>query len=120
MAFETTVVFRDMDVSPALHEDVLKHAAKLERFASGILSCHVTVASAERHHHQGNRFTVHARLTLPGADLEAGKTHSPNHAHEDPHRAVVDTFDSLRRQLQDFVRKRRGDIKAHSTGAGSV
>ena len=114
MAFETTVVFRDLDVSPALQEDIVRHAAKLERFASRILSCHVTVARAEHHQHQGNRFIVHARLTLPGAELEAGQTRSPNRAHEDPHRAVADTFDALRRQLEDFVRKRRGDTKAHA------
>jgi ribosome-associated translation inhibitor RaiA len=120
MAFETTVVFRDMDASPALRDDVLRHAAKLERFAPGILSCHVTVVHAEHHHHQGNRFLVHARLTLPGAEIEAGQTHSPNRAHEDPHRAVVDTFDALRRELQDFVRKRRGDVKVHARGAGNA
>lgn len=119
MAFETTVVFRDMDVSPALQDDVRRHAEKLERFAPGILSCHVTVARAEHHHHQGNRYTVRARLTLPGGEVEAGQTPTPDQAHEDPHRAVVDTFDALRRQLQDFVRKRRGDVKTHTPRAGS-
>jgi ribosomal subunit interface protein len=114
MAFETTVVFRDMDASPALQEDIVRHAAKLERFASRILSCDVTVARAEHRHHQGNRFVVHARLKLPGAQLEAGQTHAPDSAHEDPHRAVTDTFDALRRQLEEFVRKRRGDTKAHA------
>jgi ribosomal subunit interface protein len=116
MAFETTVVFRDMDVSPALQEDIVRHATKLERFASRIASCHVTVSRTEHRHHHGNRFVVHARLALPGAELEAGQTRSPNRAHEDPHRAVLDTFDALRRQLEDFVRKRRGDTKAHVGG----
>jgi len=119
MAFETTVVFRDMDVSPALQKDVLAHARKLERFAQGIISCHVTVDRSEHRHHHGDRFIVRARLTLPGAKLEAGQTQSPNHAHEDPHRAVVDTFDALRRQLQDYMRKRRGDTKSHTSGSSS-
>ena len=117
MAFETTVVFRDMEASPALHDDVLAHARKLERFAPAIAACHVTIDRTEHRHHHGNRFLVRARLTLPGAELEAGHTRSPNQSHEDPHRAVADTFDALRRQLQDYVRKRRGDTKAHtSTG----
>jgi ribosome-associated translation inhibitor RaiA len=107
MAFETTVVFRDMDVSPALHADVIKHARKLERFAPGILACHVTIDRTEHRHRHGDRFVVRARLTLPGGELDAGQTPAPNLAHEDPHRAVIDTFDALRRQLQDLVRKRR-------------
>lgn len=111
MAIETTVIFRDMDVSPALQADVIRHAEKLERFAPGILACHVTVDCAEHRHLHGNRYVVRARLTLPGAELEAGQTRTPNQAHEDPHRAVIDTFDALRRQLQDFVRKRRDHTK---------
>lgn len=114
MNFNTTIVFRDLDVSPSLQEDVLRHARKLERFALQITACHVTLSRAEQRHHQGNRYLVHARLTLPGVELEAGKTPSPNSAHEDPHRAVTDTFDALRRQLQDFVRKRRSRSKAHT------
>ena len=113
MAFETTVVFRDMAASPALRDDILKHAQKLEHFSSEIISCHVTVECAEHRHHQGNRYLVRARLILPGTEFEAGHTPSADVAHEDAHRAVVDTFDALRRQLQDFVRRRRGDKKVH-------
>jgi ribosomal subunit interface protein len=109
MTFETTVTFRDMDISPAVRDDVLKHAAKLERFAPRITSCHVTVSRSEHRHHHGNRFVVHARLALPGIELEAGHTHPLSHAHKDPHLALTDTFDALRRQLQDFVKKRRGE-----------
>ena len=112
MSFETTVVFRDMDASPALRADVIRHAEKLELFAPGILACHVTVDRAEHRHHHGNRYVVRARLMLPGTELEAGQAQSPDQAHEDPHRAVTDTFDALRRQLQQFVQKRREYPKA--------
>ena len=112
MAFETTVIFRDMEASPALCADVVRHAEKLELFAPGILACHVTVDHAEHRHHHGNRYVVRARLVLPGSELEAGQTQSPEQAHEDPHRAVTETFDALRRQLQQFVQKRRGHPRA--------
>lgn len=104
MAFETTVVFRDMDVSATLHADVVRHARKLELFAPGILGCHVTVDRAEHRHHRGDRYVVRALLKLPGAELEAG---SAGQAHEDPHSAVSETFDALRRRLQQHVEKRR-------------
>jgi len=116
MPFETTILFRDMDASPALRADILAHARKLERFSPRILACHIAVEHAERHHHQGNRFVVRARLTLPGAELTAGQTPTPNEAHEDPHRAVIDAFDSLRRQLQDFTHTQR----SHATSLKRV
>ncbi|HET7777578.1 MAG TPA: HPF/RaiA family ribosome-associated protein [Rudaea sp.] len=107
MAFETTVIFRHMEASPALCADVVRHADKLELFAPGILACHVTVDRAEHRHRHGSRYVVRACLTLPGIEFEAGQTQSPDQAHEDPHHAVTETFDALRRQLQQFMQKRR-------------
>ena len=112
MPFETIVVFRDVDVSAALQEDIVRHAAKLEQFAPRILACHVSVSRAEHRHHHGNRYIVRARVTIPDAELQAGQTRSLNRAHEDPHRAVTDAFDALRRQLEDFVRKQRDEYRA--------
>jgi cold shock CspA family protein len=39
------------------------------------------------------------------------------HAHEDPYVAVRDAFDAARRQVEDYVRKRRGETKSHDTPA---
>lgn len=109
-----SVTFQGLPSSTALHADIERHAQRLERFAPRLLACHVTVRHSEDRHHKGNRYLVHVRATLPGGEFEAGCTSERDHSHEDPYVAVRDAFDSLRRQLEDFVRIRRGDIKSHS------
>jgi cold shock CspA family protein len=37
-----------------------------------------------------------------------------NQAHEDVYVAVRDAFDAAKRQLEDYGRRQRGDIKAHT------
>ena len=36
-----------------------------------------------------------------------------HHAHEDVYVAIRDAFDAVRRKLQDYARKQRGDVKSH-------
>lgn len=119
MKIQTTVDFVGLDVSPALREDVLKKAGELERFVSADASCHVTIARAEHRHRLGDRFAVHARLNLPGTVLEAGHTPVSDETHEDPQRAIADAFAELRRQLEEFLHRRRGEVKAHAQHTGS-
>ena len=114
MSLPITVTFQGMSPSPALRTDIEQHAERLQRFAPRLLSCTATVRRSEDRHHKGNRYVIHARVALPGGEFEAGRTTEPDHSHEDPYVAVRDTFDALRRQLEDFVRIQRGDVKAHS------
>lgn len=117
MAMSVNVTFDGMAPSDALRADVMQHADKLVQFAPRALACHVAVTASARRHHQGNLYQVHARLTLPGGEITAGRTGPRNHGHEDPYVAVRDTFDVLRRQLEDYVRRQRGDVKHHEPRA---
>lgn len=114
MTMSVSVTFQGLPSSAALQADIEQHALRLERFAPHLLDCHVTVRRSEDRHHKGNRYLVHVRVTLPGGEFEAGHTAEPDHSHEDPYVAVRDAFDALRRQLEDFVRIRRGDVKSRS------
>ncbi len=40
-----------------------------------------------------------------------------DHSHEDPYVVVRDAFDSMRRRLEDYMRKKRGDVKMHEQPA---
>lgn len=115
MSIPLQVTFHGMEVSEALNAHILQQAAKLEHFSGSIMRCHVVVESSERRHHKGNRYQVQVHLKLPGADIQAG--HGPfarDHFSEDPYAAVRDSFDAARRQLQDYERERRGDVKTHA------
>jgi ribosome-associated translation inhibitor RaiA len=85
----------------------------LERYFARITACHVFIAEPHKHHRRGNLYSVRIDLNVPGEELVINREHAQSHAHEDPYLAVRDAFHSLRRVLEDYVRRTRGDVKAH-------
>lgn len=114
MTFALAVTFDGIEPSDALRANVIERAGRLERFAGDIINCHVVVVAAASHRQQqGNAFGIHIRLTLRGGEIEVGGHATPGR-HEDPYVAVADTFDALRRRIEDRVRQGRGDAKKHA------
>lgn len=107
------IVFRDMSRSDAVEAKIREKAEKLERFCSDIVSCRVVVEPAHRHHYKGNLYHASIDVTVPGAELVANRENHVNHAHEDVYVAVRDAFEAMRRQLEDYERLRRGEVKRH-------
>lgn len=107
------ITFRNMDASAAVEARVRELAAGLEHYCDEIISCRVVVETAHRHHHKGNLYHVRIDLTVPDAELVVSRNPAKNHAHEDVYVAVQDAFGSMRRQLEDYMRKRRGKVKRH-------
>ena len=105
------IVFHQMDPSPALEGNIRSWVADLETFFSRIVSCRVKVEAPHHHHHQGSRYKVLVDLAVPGHRIVIGRSAEENGAHEDAHVAVRDAFRAARRQLEDYVRRRRGDVK---------
>lgn len=112
MSFLIEVSFLDMRPSKALYDDISRHALQLERFAPTLTDCRISVRHSEARHHTGNHYRVLARVSMPGGQFEAGRE-TGNDTHADVYVAVRDTFAALRRQLQDFLRVRRGEVKHH-------
>ncbi|MFA5941487.1 MAG: HPF/RaiA family ribosome-associated protein [Sinimarinibacterium sp.] len=115
MQIPLQITFRNMDPSPAVEARIRSLAERLERFDQDVVSCRVVVEMQSRHQHQGNLYHVGIDLRTPGAEFASGRGATPHHAHEDVYVAIRDAFDSLRRQLEEQVRRRRGDVKAHDT-----
>lgn len=115
MPIPLQVTFRNMTPSDALAAKIRERCADLERFCDQIMSCRVVVELHHRHHAQGNLYHVRITLRVPGAELVVGREPPEHHAHEDGYVAVRDAFDEIRRQLEDHVRQRRGDVKHHAT-----
>jgi len=114
MRLPLQVTFRNMHRSPALETIIREHAGGLERFCDAITHCRVEVEAPHRHHHKGKLYTVRIDLTVPRGELVAGRHHPEDHAHEDPKVAVRDAFDAIRRELEDYVRRLRLDVKTHA------
>lgn len=107
------VTFRHMPHSPELEACVREHAERLERFFEHITGIRVIVEAPHHHHREGNQFVVRVHVAVPRTELVADRDPGLDHAHEDVRVAIRDAFDAARRQLEDYVREMRGDVKHH-------
>ncbi len=110
MQIPLQVTLKDMPQSEAVESRIREKAEKLSRFYDRIISCRVVVESPHRHQHQGKLYSVRIDLTVPGAELVANRAQD-----EDVYVAVRNAFVAITRQLEDFVRRQRGEVKTHST-----
>ncbi len=107
------ITFRGMEPSEALEAAIRKRAEKLERFYDHIISCRVAVERRHRHHHKGNLYHVRVDVTVPHGEIVASRDPGKDHSHEDAYVAIRDAFDAVRRQLEDYARRQRGEVKVH-------
>jgi cold shock CspA family protein/ribosome-associated translation inhibitor RaiA len=111
------IAFRNMDAPAAAEDDVRQRAAELERFFDRITACNVVVEARHHHHRQGVLYHVRIDLVVPHREIVIVRDPPEHHAHEDLHVAIRDAFDAAQRQLQDYVREMRGDVKSHAAPA---
>jgi len=86
-------------------------AAWLERLAhisDRIQHCHVWIDLPHQHRHRGGLFQVKINLVIPGAVLAVVQDG------DDVHVVLASAFLAARRQLQDHLQIRRGDVKHHA------
>lgn len=114
MKLPVQITFRDLVPLPSLEADIRRRAEKLDQWTPDVMSCHVAVEAAGNRHHKGHEYTVKVSVRVPDAEI-AATTH-----HHDPdiHRAVHGAFDAVARQLEDYARQRRGQVKQHEPAAG--
>ena len=108
------VVFEHIAHVDYIEERVRQEAEKLEQFYDHIMSVRAVIARPQHTHHKGDTYSVRLHLTVPGAeDIAVSRDPAVTGRHEDIQVTITDAFDAARRQLQDFVRKRQGHVKAH-------
>lgn len=114
MQLPLQISFRQMEHSPAIEATIREKAARLDTFAGRIMSCRVVVEPAGKHHLHGNQYELHIDITLPGGEVVATREPGEHKEYKDIAIAIRDAFDSAGRQLEDHVRRQRGDVKARS------
>jgi cold shock CspA family protein/ribosome-associated translation inhibitor RaiA len=115
MQLPLQVSFRHMKHSEAIEALVREKAAKLDTFSDHIMSCRVVVEPVGKHHQHGNLYEVRIDLTVPDEEIVVTREPSQHTEYRDIHVALRDAFDSARRKLEDYVRRRRGDVKTLET-----
>ncbi len=110
------ISYHHCEPSEALNALIREKALELERFYPRITSCRVVVERPGYHHRQGKgaHFRVRIEVSVPGELLVVGRDPEPRKEHEDGFLSVNESFHAMRRQLQDFVRRHRGYVKAHT------
>ena len=108
MQIPLQITIRDVEHSEALEAHIRGKVEKLEEFFKHITSCRVVVEVPHKHHHQGKQFNVRIDIGVPGSEIVVNRDHA-----EDVYVALRDAFDAAKRQLEDYARKIRGDIKTH-------
>ncbi len=117
MLLPLQVTFRHMDPSPAVEARVRELAERLDRFYDRITSCRVVVSTPPAHRNKGGPFSVRIDVTVPGGELFVDSERDQHGVHTDVYVALRDAFEALRRQLEDYNRRQRGDVKHHETAA---
>lgn len=113
MEIPLRISFRNMDRSAEIEEEIRRKVHHLEEFFERIVGCHVVVEAPHHHHQQGNLYQVRIYLTVPRRELVVNREPGLDHAHENVRVAIRDAFNKARRQLEDYVREMRGDVKHH-------
>ena len=108
MQIPLQITIRDVEHSEALETHIRGKVEKLEEFFKSIISCRVVVEMPHKHHHQGKQFNVRIDIGVPGSEIVVNRDHA-----EDVYVALRDAFDAAKRQLEDYARKIRGDVKTH-------
>lgn len=110
MQIPLQITIRGIEHSDALETHIREKADKLEEFFSHVMSCRVVVEVPHKHHQQGKQFNVRIDIGVPGSEIVVNRDHA-----EDVYVALRDAFDAAKRQLEDYARKIRGDVKTHKT-----
>ena len=109
MKLPLQITFRDLVPLPSLESEIRHRADKLDQWTPDVMSCHVVVEATGNRHHQGHEYSVKVSVRVPDAEI-AATTH---HRDQDIGRAVHGAFDAVGRQLEDYARQRRRQVKRH-------
>ncbi|HAA03828.1 MAG TPA: 30S ribosomal protein S30 [Syntrophobacteraceae bacterium] len=108
MRIPLQITSRDIELPESIETVIREKADKLKTFNDQIIGCRVVVETPHRSRQKGIFYNVNIELSVPGSDLVVKRE-----AHMDLTAAIRDAFDAARRQLQDYSRRQRGEIKVH-------
>lgn len=115
MEIPQEVSFRNVEPTERLKARLDREIGKLERFYDGIIGCHVMVEVPHERHESGNLHHVRIRVTVPGEELVVSRDPPEHHEHEQVETAIDDAFAAMQRQLEEYSRRRRREVKHHES-----
>ncbi len=108
MQIPLQITIRGVEQSEALEAHIREKAKKLDEFFNHVMSCRVVVEVPHKHQNQGKQFNVRIDVGVAGGEIVVNRDKA-----EDVYVAVRDSFDAAKRQVQEYARKLRGEVKTH-------
>src|SRR4051794_36929246 len=105
------VTFRHFSATDTLEARVREGVAKLFRLFPKITKCSIALEMHQRERH-GHNFRCRLDLVVPNAELVAQNSETEASS-QDVYVALGEVFDEATRQLEDYVRRARWDVKQH-------
>jgi len=110
------ITFRNMEASEIIEADIRKQVDKLTRHYPDIITCHVVIEAPASHHHKGGLFKTRIDITCPDGKFVINREPPAEHKeNKDAHVSLRDAFNAVERQLDEYVDKRKGEVKLHKT-----
>lgn len=103
MKLPLEVVVRGKKLPPRMQEAIAEHADRLDHFYNRVMRGRVTVE------HQGQGWSLRIVLTVPDGTIVVDRQKG-----ETLPQALREAFDAATRRLEDYVRRRRGQVKVHA------
>jgi cold shock CspA family protein len=115
MKLPLQIAFHNMPHTAEIESAIRANAEWLDNYYDRIMSCRVVVDRPHMHHKEGNLFQIRIDLKVPGAELVVKREPSQHKDFKDLDIMIRDAFDEARRQLEDYARQQRGEVKAHES-----
>ena len=105
------VSFRGIAVADQIEGYVHRKVNKLDGLCRELISCNVMVEQLHHAGRTGNHYHVRVDLVVPGAELTANSSPYDEPSHQDIYAAINDSFSAARRQLLEYLDRRRYHVK---------
>ena len=106
MQIPLNVTARRVELPPALEELIRRRVEKLERHSDRIIRCDVVVEGPGDRHESGGPYDVRLDISVPGSEIVVNQR-----AGETLRSAIDAAFRAAERQVEDYSRKQRGEVK---------
>ena len=119
------ITWHNLDPSAAVEADIQQRFDKLMTFCDSVTAAHITLDRPNLNQSQTNdqvsrrtqTYSVVMEIKVPDSDIVVSHTPNDERISHDLHRLIHHSFDAARRQLQDYVRIRRGKVKHHESNS---
>ena len=115
MKLPVQIAFHNMPHDAGIESAIRANAEWLDNYYDRIMSCRVVVDHPHLHHKEGNLYQIRIDLKVPEGELAVKREPSLHVDYKDLDSMIRDAFDEVRRQLEDYTRRRRGEVKVHES-----